>query len=172
MHHTFIFCALRVRRQGVWIHVPHFMHIIWRDPAVIVHYSILCFLQLCAYYFNILCHRLCICAFSLSLSLLAISSNFILFQAILWGTHYVGVCVLPFDVYYSLDKFHGRATCIGKPPRSIVDNVMNYCNLIHLVILRIEKWFRLYNKKTINIHFNQISSCVFRKRPSEIFRFR
>ena len=30
------------------------------------HYSILCFLQLCAYYYNILCHRLCICAFSLS----------------------------------------------------------------------------------------------------------
>ena len=26
---------------AVWIHVPHFMHIIWRGPAVIIHYIII-----------------------------------------------------------------------------------------------------------------------------------
>ena len=71
IHHTFTFGASRVQSRGVWIHVPHFMHIIWRDTAVIVHYSILCSLMLCAYYYCVI-----VSVFVHLLSSLAISSNF------------------------------------------------------------------------------------------------
>ena len=77
----------------------------WRGPAVvvvsvhiIVFNSVVCIT-------NIMCHRLCICAFSLHTP----KCCFVLGQC----CAHVSVCCLPFDVYDSFDHFYGRALCIG-----------------------------------------------------------